>query len=143
MASASANWRTIDVDALDAESAANFDLGTLAPAVVPVTAAEAQSTAAHIRQLLRAGDGEAALTAALQLAPYGADERGKVMPRFRGPPQNQRTLTPLSLLCAVSLFSGSVAGRHRLMPWAIGVACGGRHRDIAVHQAGGDVTNPE
>lgn len=72
------NWRTINIDAYDPDSAANFDLGTLTPAVVPVSTADVQSLAGQIRQLLRGGDSEGALRGALENAPYGADERGKV-----------------------------------------------------------------
>ncbi|KAJ9668222.1 hypothetical protein H2201_001651 [Coniosporium apollinis] len=71
------NWRTINIDAYDPDSAANFDLGTLTPAVVPVSTADVQSLAGQIRQLLRGGDSEGALRGALENAPYGADERGK------------------------------------------------------------------
>ncbi len=72
------NWRTINVDAYDPDSAANFDLATLTPAVVPVSTADVQSLAGQIRQLLRGGDSEGALRGALENAPYGADDRGKV-----------------------------------------------------------------
>jgi ARP2/3 complex 16 kDa subunit (p16-Arc) len=76
--SLSTNWRTINIDALDPESPANFDLASLAPSVAPTSAAECQQTAQQIRQLLRGGDSEGALRGALDTAPYGADERGKV-----------------------------------------------------------------
>src|ERR1700753_3417091 len=76
--SLSTNWRTINIDALDPDSPANFDLSSLAPSVAPTSAAEAQATAQQIRQLLRGGDSEGALRGALDTAPYGADERGKV-----------------------------------------------------------------
>jgi len=75
---ANVNWRTINIDALDPDSPANFDLKTLTPAVAPVSTAEVQSLATQIRQLLRGGDSEGALRGALENAPYGADERGKV-----------------------------------------------------------------
>lgn len=75
---ATLNWRTINVDALDPDSPANFDLTTLAPAVTPVSTADVQSLAGQIRQLLRGGDSQGALQGALQNAPYGADEKGKV-----------------------------------------------------------------
>lgn len=71
------NYRTINIDAYDPESSLNFDLASLTPNLVPVPASEVQSNVAHIRQTLRAGDGEAALRAALQSAPYGADAQGK------------------------------------------------------------------
>ncbi len=72
------NWRTINIDALDPDSPANFDLKTLTPAVAPVSAADVQNLASQIRQLLRGGDSEGALRGALENAPYGGDERGKV-----------------------------------------------------------------
>jgi hypothetical protein len=75
---ANVNWRTINIDALDPDSPANFDLSSLTPAVVPVSTAEAQGNASQIRQLLRGGDTEGALTGALENPPYGADDKGKV-----------------------------------------------------------------
>jgi len=75
--SLSTNWRTINIDLLDPDSPANFDLTSLAPVVTPTSAAEVQSTATQIRQLLRGGDSEGALRGALDTAPYGADARGK------------------------------------------------------------------
>lgn len=75
---ANVNWRTINIDALDPDSPANFDLKTLTPAVAPVSTADVQNLASQIRQLLRGGDSEGALRGALETAPYGADEQGKV-----------------------------------------------------------------
>jgi len=72
------NWRTINIDALDPDSPANFDLSTLTPALAPVSTSEVQSLQGQVRQLLRGGDSEGALRGALESAPYGADERGKV-----------------------------------------------------------------
>ena len=72
------NWRTINIDALDPDSATNFPLDTLAPGVVSVSAADVQSIAQQVRQLLRGGDSEGALRGALETAPYGADAKGKV-----------------------------------------------------------------
>jgi actin related protein 2/3 complex, subunit 5 len=77
MAATTANWRTIDVDALDPEASCNFDIASLAPAVATSSAADVQAAAAHVRQALRGGDGEGALRDALALAPFGADDRGK------------------------------------------------------------------
>lgn len=74
------NWRTINIDALDPDSPANFDLSSLTPDVVPVSAADVQHLATQCRQLLRGGDSEGALRGALENAPYGSDERGKVSP---------------------------------------------------------------
>ncbi|KAK5006744.1 hypothetical protein LTR28_006130 [Elasticomyces elasticus] len=71
------NWRTINIDALDPDSAYNFDLSTLTPAVQPVPTPDVQTLAGQIRQLLRGGDSEGALRGALENVPYGADDRGK------------------------------------------------------------------
>ncbi|KAA6407971.1 MAG: Arp2 3 complex subunit ARPC5 [Lasallia pustulata] len=71
------NWRTINIDLLDPDSAANFDTSSLTPAVAPVSASEVQSLAGQIRQLLRAGDAEGALRGALENAPYGGDSHTK------------------------------------------------------------------
>lgn len=75
---ANINWRTINIDALDPESAYNFDLSTLTPAVQPVSTADVQTLSGQIRQLTRGGDNEGALRGALENVPYGADEAGKV-----------------------------------------------------------------
>jgi hypothetical protein len=75
---AAINWRTINVDALDPESSANFDLSTLTPALAPVSTADVQHLATQVRQLLRGGDSEGALRGALENAPYGGDSTGKV-----------------------------------------------------------------
>jgi hypothetical protein len=74
------NWRTINIDALDPDSPANFDLSSLTPAVAPVSTADVQNNAQQIRQLLRGGDNEGALQGALENPPYGADDKGKVRP---------------------------------------------------------------
>ncbi|KAH7135083.1 actin-related protein 2/3 complex subunit 5 [Dendryphion nanum] len=74
---ANVNWRTINIDALDPDSPANFDLSSLAPSVAPVSTADVQSLAGQIRQLLRGGDSEGALQGALENPPYGADDKGK------------------------------------------------------------------
>jgi len=78
MSSTLTNWRTINIDALDPDSPANFDLSSLTPDVVPVSAADVQHLATQCRQLLRGGDSEGALRGALENAPYGGDEKGKV-----------------------------------------------------------------
>lgn len=75
---AAINWRTINIDALDPDSASNFDLSTLSPSVAPVSSADVQNTVAQVRQLLRGGDSEGALRGALETVPYGADDRSKV-----------------------------------------------------------------
>lgn len=75
---AQTNYRTINVDAYDPDSAFNFDISSLTPSVVPVSISDVQHTVSQIRQLLRGGDGEGALRGALESVPYGADEKGKV-----------------------------------------------------------------
>lgn len=75
---ATINWRTINIDALDPDSPANFDLSSLTPAVAPVSTADVQNHSQQIRQLLRGGDNEGALQGALENPPYGADDKGKV-----------------------------------------------------------------
>jgi actin related protein 2/3 complex subunit 5 len=84
---ANINWRTINIDALDPDSPANFDLSSLTPAVAPVSTADVQNTSQQIRQLLRGGDNEGALQGALENPPYGADAQGKV----RSPPTTTQT----------------------------------------------------
>lgn len=76
---ANINWRTINVDAFDPESSFNFDLATLTPAVQPVSSSDVQTLNGQIRQLMRGGQSEEALRGALENAPYGADEQGKVL----------------------------------------------------------------
>lgn len=75
---ANINWRTINVDALDPETSYNFDLTTLTPAVQPLSTADVQTLNGQIKQLMRAGQSEEALKGALENAPYGADDQGKV-----------------------------------------------------------------
>lgn len=72
------NWRTINIDALDPDSAYNFDLSTLTPNVQPVSTADVQTLSGQVKQLLRGGDQEGALAGALENVPYGADAQGKV-----------------------------------------------------------------
>ncbi|KAL9094727.1 MAG: hypothetical protein Q9165_002997 [Trypethelium subeluteriae] len=89
---ATINYRTIDIDALDPDSAANFDLSTLAPDVVPVSTADVQTLAGQIRQLLRGGETEGALRGALENVPYGADQQGKGMSSRQ--PSSSKNLSP-------------------------------------------------
>jgi len=72
------NWRTINIDALDPESAYNFDLSTLTPTIQPTSTQDVQTLNGQIRQLLRGGNAEGALRGGLENVPYGADEQGKV-----------------------------------------------------------------
>lgn len=77
---ATANWRTINIDALDPDSATNFDIASLLPAnsAPAVSVSEVQTLSGQIRQLLRGGDAEGALRGALENAPYGGDAAAKV-----------------------------------------------------------------
>lgn len=75
---ATTNWRTINVDLLDPESPANFDISSLLPSVPSVSASEVQTLSSQIKQLLRGGDSEGALRGALENAPYGGDTQAKV-----------------------------------------------------------------
>ena len=75
---ATMNWRTINVDALDPDSPANFPSQSLTPFVVPITIADVQHFSSQVKQLLRNGDPEGALRAALENAPYGGDFNAKV-----------------------------------------------------------------
>ena len=79
------NWRTINVDLLDPESPANFDISSLLPSVPSVSTSEVQTLSSQIKQLLRGGDSEGALRGALENAPYGGDTQAKVSdaPPFR------------------------------------------------------------
>lgn len=81
---ASANWRTINIDLLEAESPANFDTKSLLPPVAPTSVSQVQSLASQIRQLSRGGDSEGALRGALENAPYGGDASAKVCCPGRG-----------------------------------------------------------
>ena len=72
------NYRLINIDRLEPDSASNFDVTTLSPVVAPVSSADVQILAGQVRQLLRSGDTEGALRGALENAPYGGDERTKV-----------------------------------------------------------------
>ncbi|KAI9664147.1 MAG: hypothetical protein M1829_006014 [Trizodia sp. TS-e1964] len=73
----SSNYRLINVDQLDPESSTNFDLSTLSPPSGPISASDIQRLSGQTRQLLRGGDAEGALVAALENVPYGGDESAK------------------------------------------------------------------
>ena len=75
---ATMNWRTINVDLLDPESPANFDISSLLPSITSVSASQVQTLSSQIKQLLRGGDSESALRGALENAPYGGDAQAKV-----------------------------------------------------------------
>lgn len=72
----SANYRLIDIDALDSE--AQFPPELLNPPLPPVDILEIQGHASQCRQLLQRGDQGGALRIALENVPYGGDEAGKV-----------------------------------------------------------------
>ncbi|KAJ9625400.1 uncharacterized protein PV06_02978 [Exophiala oligosperma] len=76
---ANVNWRTINVDAYDPDSALNFPMTTLLPANLPApsTSAESAQIGQQVRQLLRAGDSLGALQSALETAPFAGDESAK------------------------------------------------------------------
>ena len=76
---ANINWRTINIDAYDPDSAFNFPLTTLLPANLPApsTSAESAQIGQQVRQLLRAGDSTGALQSVLETAPLGGDESAK------------------------------------------------------------------
>ncbi|KAL9114987.1 MAG: hypothetical protein Q9227_001231 [Pyrenula ochraceoflavens] len=76
---AAINWRTINIDAYDPETAFNFPLETLLPGSLPApsNSSEAAQVGQQIRQLLRAGDSEGALRGVLETAPLGGDDRAK------------------------------------------------------------------
>ncbi|EHY54596.1 hypothetical protein HRR83_004282 [Exophiala dermatitidis] len=76
---ANINWRTLNVDAYDPDSAVNFPLTTLIPGNLPApsTSAEAAQIGQQVRQLLRAGDSLGALQSALETAPLAGDDAAK------------------------------------------------------------------
>ncbi|KKZ67803.1 hypothetical protein GX50_04276 [[Emmonsia] crescens] len=73
------NYRTVDVDIIDPDSAVNFPLETLLPGNLPAptTSSTAASIGSQVRQLLRSGDSEGALRHVLDTAPLGGDDRAK------------------------------------------------------------------
>jgi actin related protein 2/3 complex, subunit 5 len=73
------NYRTINIDAYDPESALNFPISTVLPSSLPSPSSpsEAASIGQQIRQLLRSGDAEGALQGALDTAPLAGDEGAK------------------------------------------------------------------
>ncbi|KAJ5208968.1 hypothetical protein N7449_003347 [Penicillium cf. viridicatum] len=73
------NYRTINIDALDPESSANFPMESLLPGTLPqaASASDAANAATQVRQMLRGGDPEGALRTVLDTAPLGGDDRAK------------------------------------------------------------------
>lgn len=76
-ASLSDAWRTINIDALDPDSAQNFDVGTLVPPLPEVSEAEARQLNGQVRQLLRGGDPEGALRGCLEAPVYAGPDAAK------------------------------------------------------------------
>lgn len=71
-----ANYRLIDIDALDTDT--QFPPELLSPPLPPVDISEIQGLASQCRQFLQKGEQEGALRIALENVPYGGDEAGKV-----------------------------------------------------------------
>jgi actin related protein 2/3 complex subunit 5 len=76
---AAINYRTVNVDAYDPESAQNFPLSTVLPSSLPApsTSSESAQIGTQVRQLLRAGDSLGALQSALETAPLAGDDSAK------------------------------------------------------------------
>lgn len=66
-------WRTIDIDALDPDSPANFDTATLHAALPDISEADVRQLTAQVRQLLRGGDAEGALRGCLETPVYATN----------------------------------------------------------------------
>ena len=77
-ASLSDAWRTINIDALDPDSAQNFDVSTLVPPLPEVSEAEVRQLNGQVRQLLRGGDPEGALRGCLESPVYTGSDGAKV-----------------------------------------------------------------
>lgn len=75
-------WRTIDIDALQEDSPANFDTATLHPPLPEAGEAEVRALAGQVRQLLRGGDAEGALRGCLEMPVYNGVEAAKVCHLF-------------------------------------------------------------
>lgn len=71
-------WRTIDIDALQEDSPANFDTSTLHPPLPEVGEADVRALAGQVRQLLRGGDSEGALRGCLETPVYNGADVAKV-----------------------------------------------------------------
>lgn len=150
---AAVNYRTIDVDALDPESSSNFDLSSLTPSLAPVSAADVQNTVSQVRQLLRAGDSEAALRGALETVPYGADQRSKVGHTLRvlavceGRRRGDAICGGIEIGADIGVMKdtewtfGTAATAAN--GYSLGNACGGRGGDFAIHTPGGHVAPAE
>ena len=78
-ASLSDAWRTINIDALDPDSAQNFDVSTLVPPLPEVSEAEVRQLNGQVRQLLRGGDAEGALRGCLEAPVYAGPDAAKLL----------------------------------------------------------------
>lgn len=72
------NFRRLDVDHLSDPGAKFLTLQDLLPPLPPVSLADMQARAAEVKALMSKGDYGAALTVAVEDAPYGGDEKTKV-----------------------------------------------------------------
>ncbi|CAK7202303.1 arp2/3 complex subunit [Sporothrix eucalyptigena] len=70
-------WRTINIDALEEDSPANFDISTLRPPVPEITEPEVRQLAGQVRQLLRGGDNDGALRGCLEMPVYVGSDAAK------------------------------------------------------------------
>ncbi|KIH91433.1 hypothetical protein SPBR_02013 [Sporothrix brasiliensis 5110] len=70
-------WRTINIDALEEDSPANFDVSTLRPPVPEITEPEVRQLAGQVRQLLRGGDNDGALRGCLEMPVYVGSDGAK------------------------------------------------------------------
>ncbi|KAK4167436.1 actin-related protein 2/3 complex subunit 5 [Cladorrhinum sp. PSN259] len=71
-------WRTINIDALDPDSALNFDTSSLQANLGPeISEPDVRHLATQIRQLLRGGDAEGALRSCLESPVYNGNDLAK------------------------------------------------------------------
>ncbi|KAK7453865.1 ARP2/3 complex 16 kDa subunit [Colletotrichum acutatum] len=82
-ASLSDAWRTINIDALQEDSACNFDTNTLRPPQPEIGEDEVRQLAGQVRQLLRGGDAEGALRGCLEFPVYNGPDGAKRFERER------------------------------------------------------------
>lgn len=83
-ASLSDAWRTIDIDALEEDSPANFDTSALHPPQPEISEPEVRGLAGQVRQLLRGGDAEGALRGCLEMPVYNGPDAAKVRDMSEG-----------------------------------------------------------
>lgn len=112
-------WRTIDIDALQEDSPANFDTSTLHPPLPEIGEADVRALAGQIRQLLRGGDSEGALRGCLEMPVYNGADLAKVRKR-----------EGLVRKSSMTLFAG------RPMGWKMGDEERGHVRDEARAEGG-------